>query len=956
MDKYEYHVRLEQIHQHIAEKNYKSAAEIADTIDWRKVRSVRTLCTISDVYKMARRYEDSSALLELAYDKRPGSKPIVYALCEISLKNNDLLRAMKYFNIFSQIAPDDYRRLILQYLIYRAQDGTKEGQIQILEELKERELIERWCYELAELYHEVGFNTKCVEECDEIATWFAGGKYCRKALELKRLIEPLTPKQQALYDGNVGYEEEFGETKVIKDLGTAMTRENEGAVAGPEPTQEFTSREMDQIQVQTLDVNSGFNTMDIQRELAESLSEILEPVEANPAVDNPLAAADRREAFDLSKWQQEPAETDIYAENAEEEEVEPLPGYAPEYADEIPAEAEEAEQEEIAEFEEAAEIEAEPEYPEEYTEEAAEFTADEMYGETAETETFEAAEETVSVAEVPVTVGDMTELSSSKVLADLGATQGLPSIPDAEDVYFDDPNTQDLSDVIKEIGKTETKLTDHRNDAMEQMRKAAAKEKDPEPVELSDNVQNGIRRVVLPENPEGGFVRAGVAAAQFAGQKTEYDDMLTMESGGQIGLIVPEKQAIEKQITGQMSIEDILNEWEQVKKEQEKSLEEKVKNRVKKHTGELFEEYDEAAKEDLLEKLSTAAVAAEEEEARRAMEQEGFTDEVEETYEDEAEEAYAEETAGAAESASEGAESETAEVSEAETEQSEAEEPAKAERKPVKKKAPAKRQAKQPVKQPSAPLPDRTLTAEEKELFDSYIQSRRTRGQLIHTLEKMSMAAYTGNVIVTGERDAGTVDFAQNLIKMMRIQDGNFSGKAGKIDGAAMNKKDPEALFDKLKNGALIIDNAGALNCETAEKINRALQNEERGILLLLVDGRKSMDALLQINDFLTEAFDTRVDIEALNDKKLVEYGRRYAYEKEYAIDELGALALHTRIENLQTMDHAVTVGEVREIVRGAIQHANRKNLAHFCDVLFGRRYDEEDMVVLRENDFLVDV
>ncbi len=951
MDKYEYHVRLEQIHQHIAEKNYKSAAEIADTIDWRKVRSVRTLCTISDVYKMARRYEDSSALLELAYDKRPGSKPIVYALCEISLKNNDLLRAMKYFNIFSQIAPDDYRRLILQYLIYRAQDGTKEGQIQILEELKERELIERWCYELAELYHEVGFNTKCVEECDEIAAWFAGGKYCRKALELKRLIEPLTPKQQALYDGDVRNDEEFGETKVIKDLGSSMTRENEGAVAGPEPTQEFSSREMDQIQVQTLDVNSGFNTMDIQRELAESLSEILEPTEANPAVDNPLAAADRREAFDLSKWQQEPAETQLYPEEAEEV-VEPLPGYAPEYEDEIPAGQEEVE---IAAAEETAEESVEPEYPDEYADEA-EFTADEMYGE-PETEELEAAaetsEETIPVAEVPVTVGDMTELSSSKVLEDLGATQGLPSIPDAEDVYFDDPNTQDLSAAIHEIGKTipETKLADHRNDAMEQMRRAAAQDREEaQAVELSDNVQNGIRRVVLPENPEGGFVRAGVAAAQFAGQKTGYDDMLTIEAGGQLGLIVPEKQAIEKQITGQMSIEDILNEWEQVKKEQEKSLEEKVKNRVKKHTGELFEEYDEAAKEDLLEKLSTAAVAAEEKEARRAMEEEGFTEETE------TEEAYEEESTFTEENEASTEESEIMETSEAETaKEVETAEVQKAEKKPVRKKAPAKRSAK-PEKQPSAPLPDRTLTAEEKELFDSYIQSRRTRGQLIHTLEKMSMAAYTGNVIVTGERDAGTVDFAQNLIKMMRIQDGNFSGKAGKIDGAAMNKKDPEALFDKLKNGALIIDNAGALNCETAEKINRALQNEERGILLLLVDGRKSMDALLQINDFLTEAFDTRVDIEALNDKKLVEYGRRYAYEKEYAIDELGALALHTRIENLQTMDHAVTVGEVRDIVRGAIQHANRKNLAHFCDVLFGRRYDEEDMVVLRENDFLVDL
>ena len=571
-----------------------------------------------------------------------------------------------------------------------------------------------------------------------------------------------------------------------------------------------------------------------------------------------------------------------------------------------------------------------------------------------------------SEANAPAAADNLTEVSASKVLADLGSTQGLPNIPDSEEIFFEDPQTQDLTETVRQVstilpGKENHDPADigahgpadYRNQAMELMRNDVEQGRMADPVEknnveLSDNVQNGIRRVVLPENPDTGFVRPGATAAQFATQKTEYDNMLTLEAGGQISLVLPEQQAVEKQITGQLSIEDILNEWEQVKKEQEKSLEEKVKKRVKKHTGELFEEYDEAAKEDLLEKLSQAAEAYQEEEAKKDAEADTEEEDPFRGYDAQEETSQALEDTPEEEEAAEAERSE-AMIREERPRTSGAQRPQK---RPVKKAA----QKTGPAEKPAQPLPDRTLTAEEKELFDSYIQSRRTRGQLIHTLEKMSMAACTGNVLVTGERDAGTVDFARNLIKMMRIQDGNFSGKAAKIDGSAMNKKDPEALFDKLKNGALIIDNAGALNCETAEKINRALQNEERGLLLILVDGRKSLDALLQINDFLKETFNTRVDIEALNDKKLVEYGRRYAYEKEYAIDEMGALALHTRIENLQTMDHAVTVGEVRDIIRGAIQHANRKNLAHFCDVLFGRRYDEEDMVVLRENDFLVDM
>ena len=200
LDKYEYKVRADEIKELIAAGEYPQAAEIADTIDWRRVKSVMMLCTISDLYKINRRYEDAKNMLLLAYERRPGGKTICYSLCELCIKTEEFLQAVNYYKEFVQVAPKDPGRYILQYKLYEAQDVSLEERIGVLEELKKRDYREKWAYELAYLYHRVGLATRCVEECDELILWFGDGKYVIKAMELKMLHQPLTPSQQEKYD------------------------------------------------------------------------------------------------------------------------------------------------------------------------------------------------------------------------------------------------------------------------------------------------------------------------------------------------------------------------------------------------------------------------------------------------------------------------------------------------------------------------------------------------------------------------------------------------------------------------------------------------------------------------------------------------------------------------------------------------------------------------------------
>ena len=826
MDKQEYKIRSEEIRTLVEEKNYREAADIADTIDWRRVKSIKMLCTVSDIYKMVRRYEDSKTILEMAYEKRPGSRMIVFALTELCLKLGDVVNAWEYYKEFCQIAPDDSRRYILLYKVYAAQEVSLEEQIKVLEKLKEEEFIDRWVYELAYLYHKIGFGTKCVEECDEMILWLGEGRYVRKAMELKMLHEPLTAKQQAIYNGEKQAEIEMGDTRVIPNLDAAIVKENAGKSVSEAPTIKLPVDEFKDIQVKILD-DSPYNTMNLQQELAKDMKRLMEGESRAPIWEGtdaePFYDGDEEETIVNT------GELQLHEEPDEEEEE--------------------------------------------------------------------------------------TDHITRSILAPMfQETQEIPPVPEEEEVFFEDPNTTDLPAAAGDVKVSETPELE-----IEEVREQEKTEK-VRPVYEEESTASGVKKVIVPTLQGQGVLKppkGEMHPADFAGHKSGFDEMLSQEADGQISLVVPEREKVEKQITGQMSIQDILQEWEQMKKDKEARLKDDVQKSVLDRTGDIFAEF-EASKDALIRELEQTAKDAEALEAERAAEEEWETE---------------------AEPETEESETETAE---------DAEEPEAV--------AAESKEAPQPERElPEELKPiqnDRQLSPEEKELFEMFVHSRKSRAQLLQVLDNMSLAAYTGNVLITGEEDAGAMNFARNLVRDMQMSDSNFSGQAAKISGRALNKKNPQEVIDKLKNGALIIAEAGGMNCSTAEALVKALQSENKGIIVMLVDTKGAINSLLEVNAVLKDPFNARIDIEALNDSALVAYGKKFAYEREYGIDEMGVLALHTRIADMQTAEHSVTTSDVRKLVKEAIHHADKKTPKHFFDVLVGKRYDEEDMIVLREEDF----
>lgn len=931
MDKYEYKVRAEEIKALIAEGEFVEAVKIADTIDWRRVKSVMMLCTISDLYKINRRYQESKDILLLAYEKHPTGRLIVYSLCELSIKMEEYVQAIEYYKEFVQIAPRDTGRYILQYRLYEAQDVSLEERIAVLEEFKKRDYREKWAYELAYLYHRIGLTTKCVEECDEMFLWFGEGKYVLKALELKALHVPLNADQQLRYDTWIALrdaeiEEEKAEAEELAAAENANEEEMEGDTLTVSDIQRAgEDREIDPYmeeapttelpEVKTVDVGQ-YNTINLQMALAESMKEILaeeEPVEENAAENNqPEEDLEQTKVFG-SEVSDMLEETEIPVEE--------------------PVEAEE-------------ESEDEPE-----EEEAAEPSITEKLIAPLLQETVE-----MPKIELPQDTDELQEISSALLKPE-------PSV------------AEDAEQILQEI-KQETVA-------------AKASVTEPKP-DLSAGIPGAKTGVLTPLNAK----------------PTKYDDVLSQEYDGQISLAIPDEAAIEKQITGQLSIEDIMAEWEEMKKTNEQKRMEDVRKRILEHTGSLFADFDEATKSGLLEQLEKAFVAAIMKEAEKPpIKKVILPDEAEKELETAAhttakpqaavkitsmtnlptEEKQAVPEPVVSEPAMQEAvmpEDEVEELEEIEetnipenviaeeavAEEESVEEPVVAEaleQETESKELLPKVEAVISVKDEIEPEEEhgetpsgnqqevRELTEEERELFGQYVQHKKSREQLIHTLDNMSLAACTGNVIITGEEDGGTINLAKGLIREMQYNDSNFSGKVAKVSAAVLNKKDVAETFAKLSNGALIIEKASDLKPETASKIAKVLEKDNMGLILILEDRKQKMNQLLSKNGVLKNAINLRIDIEPLDDEALVAYAKQYAEDMEYSIDEFGVLALHTRIADMQTSDHEVTLAEVRELVDEAIYYANKKTPKHFVDILLAKRYDDEDMIILREKDFM---
>lgn len=942
MDKSEYKLRAEEIKDLISRGEYAQAAEIADTIDWRRVKSVMMLCTISDLYKINRRYEDARDMLLLAYERRPGGRTICYSLCELSIKMEEYVQAIEYYKEFVQVAPKDSGRYILQYKLYEAQDVSLEERISVLEELKKRDYREKWAYELAYLYHRVGLAARCVEECDELILWFGEGKYVIKAMELKMLHQPLTPEQQEKYDhrfdapgsyipsqnsvqdngysGNQGYDQGYTQDGSY-DQGQGYDQNYTQDYSQDGNYDQSQGHAQDYPQDGNYDQNQGYVPEDNYDQVSGD-TQVYEPMQ-QPAQET--SAQPEQDDFDIHV-----KTMDVGQYNTINLQAELAAGLREVLGEEPKEDTAKATADSITRSIVAPMMDSDTEsldYPE-----IAEVSEDDLE---PETEQIEGSE---------VFFGETGEI---------GDLSQVPEV-ETEEILPEEPASLKKQDVVPELSEAEEEP---------EAEPKAPVETESKPENPAEEIHE-MHEVTVPVEPP-----------------KELANVLAQESDGQISLVMPEAESIEKQITGQMNIEDILAEWERKKKENLEKREEEVRQHVLQQTGAMFTEFEQAVRDGLLEKLekekaADADVVTDTDEVEELEPEPADTDivdaeEVEELEEEPAVAEYEEEPAieePEAVANMEVTQEPAAEITEVSEETITEIEEASEESVEEAKEEPEEQAVEQAVEevpedeQPQTPEPPvverdkakvRALTREERELYAPFIQSKSAREQLVKAIDNISLAAYTGNVIITGEEGMDTLSLAKNMIREIQATDSNFSGKVAKISGHALNKKDAADTLSKLKNGALIICKASEMNDTTVNTLYKALQQENQGIVIILEDTKREIDRFLEKHEKLKESFTARMDVEALSNDTLVAFGRQYAREMEYSIDELGVLALHTRIEDMQTIDHVVTVVDVKEIVDEAIAHANKKTLKHFFDVLFAKRYDDEDMIILTEKDFV---
>lgn len=879
MDKQEYKMRAEEIKTLISKREFFKAVKIADGIDWTRVRSVAMLCTVSDLYKVNRRYKESKELLLMAYERHPNGRMILYSLCELCLKMGEVVQAIEYYKEFVQLAPMDNGKYILQYKLYVAQEVSLEERIAVLEEFKRRDYREKWGYELAYLYHRVGLSTKCVEECDELILWFSDGRYVKKAMELKMLHQPLTPAQEASYNSFIG-----------KD-----------AVL-PRPDSALEEKKEEDIQVAPVNVGQ-YNTINLQKALAESMKEVLDPSVKNEEVQQektqmgevtsqimaPMLENERQEKEIFYEDKTGEIESSYSRENKTEEKEEEDVNNTPKEEDAVLVE-EEKEKLQQSEEEEAKELIAK--------------------------------QEEVAVAAMAI-------------------------IEPKEE-------QQECLDATKEI--------------------TSIKEIVNQPIQQQESVKAEEYKVTnVPRSMEG---------------------ILSQDYDGQITMVVPPQVSVEKQITGQMNIEEVLSEWEKMKKEHEQKRRQELTQKVLEQTGNMFTEFEEKVRDGVLEQLQKEEnLPLEEEQKKIEIAIAGFEasqaeemEELEEIKEEEREntavltgDTLAREEEQISVAVQEILESfqkrgdipEKQEVLEEREEEVQQEPEKEEEREEIAENTSQKEEeTAEEIKEPDQLSQEkeneeilkkiteakeelRDLTEEEKELFGSFLQTKGARRRFLKALDLISLSAYTGNVIITGEGDLDTLKMAKNIMKDLQNTDANFSGVIAKVTGSSLNSKSVESTINKLNNGGLIIEKASGMNSQAVMKLLKALNQEQTGIVVIMEDNKKAMKRMLAAYPSMEPFFNARIELEGLHNDALAAYGRQYAAHLEYAIDDLGMLALQTKIEDRQTSDHIVTVTEVRELVDEAIYHVNRKNLGHLFDLVLGKRYDDNDMIILREKDFI---
>ncbi len=924
MDKYEYKMRAEEIKTLISRKRYTEAAQVADTIDWSRVKSVMMLCTVSDLYKVNRRFDDAKLLLEMANTRHPSGRMIIYSLCDISIKMGDVLQALEYFKEFVHIAPEDSSRYILQYKLYEAQDVGLEERIAVLEEMKRKEYQEKWAYELAYLYHRVGLATKCVEECDELILWFGEGKYVIKAMELKMLHQPLSPAQQQRYEVYMLRKQGLNVPEAM--LQEPDIRLEQRAEAREEAPMVRRAAGDADIQVKTMDVGK-YNTSNLQKELAESMKEVLQngqvPQEAEMSGE-PL----------LSEYREQ-----IYREDAVPAEMaagQPMEGQV--YGYEQPAE------EPVYVYDQPAE---EPVYRYEQSVEAPVYRYEQpveppvyRYEQPVEPQTYR-YEQQAEPQELPQVEKQITgQMSIEDIMREWDKVKQQKEEQRRQELKqrvmehtgnlfgdFAGASRKEVTDALQVPQERESNAAESAAVSEEPVISAQTK------IWAAGEVEKAIRRMSETSANANSFAGNPAAEQQMqeaARQEAERQEQLRQEAARQ-----------EAEYQEQLRQEAARQEAERQERLRQEAIRQEAERQ--KQLQQESAEQEKLLQESMFEDTATlnaaiAAIAADIEQFKKTSEPSVQHSEQQPVVQ-----------------------GGTVDMSKAQNAVREAGEIRKREilaREIGSGITAGTEQKQEQKKEPEIPVretPVRSFSQEENKLFSAYVPTKTSMKKLIAALDTLSLAAYTGNMIVTGDPGSDVMDLVKNIVKDVKAKDRNFFGKMAKVTGQDLNssKKDVSILLEQLAGGALIVEDAGSISQETMQKMLRSLNQDRWGILIILTDTKRNVRKLETENPDMEVFFNSRFDIEALDNGTLVSYGCQYARSKEYSIDEFGKLALHTRIEDMQTSDHNVTVQDVRGIVNEAIRRANSKTPKHFMDVLFAKRYDAEDMIILREKDFV---
>ena len=998
MDKYEYRAKTEQMLAYAEQKSYQKAMSIADTIDWRKVKNTAMLSTVSEIYENAGELGKARDTLFIAYDKAPSSRKVVYRLGIISLKLGHFDEAADCYEEFVKLAPKDPNQYILRYKILKAQKAPVKEQIEALEDFKHSEYVEKWAYELARLYAEAGMTSECLDECDDLILWFSEGTYVYQAMELKMKYKPLTPLQQEKYDhrnDGIGRKDSskrkpsFRKSKErpapnpriadkvrkdvhvtdsidLPDLPEPMARTH---ASEPEAESQPKTRIRSTSDIST--TISGASLSDALKAGVAVASGAVAPESASDdsqmtgkmKIEEILAnweATQRENAKILEKSQEEAEKEKALREKKKEEEEEVLGATKPILSDDIRKLMEQLENgeepeitdEDAEDFVDDEEDEA-TESPEDSSKEASD-TDEEDPEENDFEEIVDSEEDDESDAvydeEAEYEDEDDSEDEDDEEYEDEDDSEydDDDEYEDEDDSEYDDDEYEDEDDSEYDDDEYEDEDDSEDDDDDEYEDEDDSEDDDDDEYEDEDDSEYDDDEEYEDEDDsedDDDDEYEDEDDSEY-GDDEEYEDEDDSE--------YDDDDEYEDEDDSEYDDDEEYEDEDDSEYDDEEEYEDEDEDDYQ-----IDDELDEDHKEDFdFEKESALDIDDHDsdEDDGDFADLDSFEDEEELDSSDDYLDLEFDEKPASEPEKETSKSAQTPDIDEV----LEIEEPSEDEitERMGKFDTGFVVQGRYDLSATSEIGLKLGLTEEQKQLFSYFVPIRGVSEQLVEILDndKRCRNRYgtsrTGNILILGRKGSGKTVLAVDIVKAIQKQRRLKQGKVAIVTGDSLNKKDIGSIIDKLNGGALIIEKASKMNDRTIRELNDMMDEQTGELLFLLEDQKKPLERMFASHREFKRKFTSRLELPVFINDELVTFGQTYAKENGYRIDEMGILALYSRIDMMQREDHAVTVAEVKEIMDEAISHSQKANVKHLVKRVFGRSTDNSDHIILKEEDF----